>query len=173
VYRDPDAAKRALTRFQEAGYSSDRLGVLARDQDRAEDLADSTGAKVAGGAATGAATGGVLGGLTGLLVGAGALLIPGIGPVAAAGALAATFGVVGGTAAAGAGIGAGIGGIAGALVGLGFDRDEADYYDRAVREGHTLVTVEDDEGRADALFAETGAERYSRSARASSGPPII
>jgi hypothetical protein len=176
VYNDPEAARRAITRFLESGYPAESLGVLARDQEQAERLAESTGAKVAGGALTGAAAGGMLGGLTGLLLGAGALAIPGIGPVAAGGALAAAFGLAGGTAVAGASIGASVGGLAGALVGLGFDQQEADYYDRAVREGRTLVTVHDDEGRAERLFDETGAERYRRGASAAGKtppPPII
>jgi hypothetical protein len=164
LYSDPDAARRGLTRFREAGYDSDRLGVVARDRDDAHDAAEGTGAKVAGDAAKGAVAGGVLGGLTGLLVGIGALAIPGIGPVVAGGALASAFGIGGGTAVAGAGIGAAAGGIVGALVGLGFEQDEAEYYDRGVREGRTLVTVRDDEGRADSIFDETGADRYRRSA---------
>ena len=97
---------------------------------------------------------------TGLLVGIGALAIPGIGPVVAGGALATAFGMGGGTAVAGAGIGAAAGGIVGALTSLGFSKDEAEYYDTGVREGRTLVTVHDDDGRAEGIFDETGAENY-------------
>jgi len=131
-----------------------------RDRDEARELAEDTGTGVAAGAATGAVAGGVLGGITGLLVGIGALAIPGIGPVVAGGALASAFGLGGGTAVAGAGIGAGVGGVIGALTGLGFSKDEAEYYDRGVRDGRTLVTVHDDDGRADSIFDETGADRY-------------
>jgi hypothetical protein len=81
----------------------------------------------------------------------------------AGGALATALGMGGGTAVAGAGIGAVAGGLVGALVGLGFDKDEAEYYDRGVREGRTLVTVHDDDGRAESIFDETGADRYRRS----------
>ena len=160
LYSDPEAAGRGIRRFRDAGYEGDRIGIVSRDRERAEDVAEDTGANVAGGAATGAVTGGILGGLTGLLVGIGALAIPGIGPVVAGGALASAFGLGGGTAVAGAGIGAGVGGLIGALTGLGFSNDEAEYYDRGVREGRTLVTVHDDDGRAEAIFDETGAERY-------------
>jgi len=129
-------------------------------------VAHDTGAKVVGGATTGAVAGGVLGGLTGLLVGIGALAIPGIGPVIAGGALASAFGLGGGTAVAGAGIGAAAGGIVGALTGLGFSDDEARYYDEGVRGGRTLVTVHEDDnyeqGRAERLFDDTGADRYRR-----------
>jgi hypothetical protein len=160
LYTDSTAAERGIRRFRDAGYEGERLGIVSRDRREAEELAEDTGASAATGAATGAVAGGILGGLTGLLVGIGALAIPGIGPVMAGGALASAFGLGGGTAVAGAGIGAAAGGIVGALTGLGFSKDEAEYYDRGVREGRTLVTVHDDDGRSESIFDETGADRY-------------
>jgi hypothetical protein len=160
LYRDPTEAERGIRRFRESGYEGERIGIVTRDRDEGKELAKDTGAKAATGAATGAAAGGLLGGITGLLVGLGALAIPGIGPVVAGGALASAFGMAGGTAVAGAGIGAAAGGIVGALTGLGFSKDEAEYYDKGVREGRTLVTVHEDDGRAEGIFDETGAERY-------------
>jgi hypothetical protein len=166
LYSDPSAAERGIRRFRDSGYEGDRIGIVSRDRDEARDVAENTGASAATGAATGAVAGGVLGGLTGLLVGIGALAIPGIGPVVAGGALASAFGIGGGTAVAGAGIGAGVGAVGGGLVGaltdLGFDKDEAEYYDTGVRNGRTLVTVHDDDGRSESIFDETGAERYRR-----------
>ena len=160
LYADPDAAGRGIRRFRDSGYDADRIGIVSRDREEAKELAEDTGTHVAAGAATGAVAGGLLGGLTGLLVGIGALAIPGIGPVVAGGALATAFGMGGGTAVAGAGIVAAAGGIVGALTSLGFSKDEAEYYDHGVREGRTLVTVHDDDGRADSIFDETGADRY-------------
>lgn len=166
LYNDPAAAEVGIRRFKDSGYDSDRIGIVSRDRAEAKELAENTGASAATGAATGAVAGGLLGGLTGLLVGIGALAIPGIGPVIAGGALATAFGVGGGTAVAGAGIGAGVGAVGGGLIGaltnLGFDKDEAEYYDTGVRDGRTLVTVHDDDGRSSAIFDETGAERYRR-----------
>lgn len=159
LYNDVASAERGVHRFRDAGYSGDRIGIVSRDS-AAKDVAEDTGAKAAGGAATGAVAGGVLGGLAGLLVGIGALAIPGIGPVVAGGMLASAFGLGGGTAVAGAGIGAAAGGLIGGLTGLGFSHDEATYYDEGVRSGRTLVTVDDEHGRAEGLFDETGAERY-------------
>jgi len=159
LYNDVDTAERGVRRFRDAGYPGERIGIVSRDS-AAKQVAEDTGAKAAGGAATGAVAGGVLGGLTGLLVGIGALAIPGIGPVVAGGVLASAFGLGGGTAVAGAGIGAAAGGLLGALTGLGFSHDEASYYDEGVRGGRTLVTVEDDQDRAEGLFDETGADRY-------------
>jgi len=170
LYDDPTAAERGIRRFRDSGYEGERIGIVSRDREESKELAEDTGAKAATGAATGAMAGGLLGGLTGLLVGIGALAIPGIGPVVAGGALASAFGIGGGTAVAGAGIGAGVGGVVGALTKLGFDKDEAEYYDTGVRNGRTLVTVHDDDGRSESIFDETGAERYRRPTTGETAP---
>jgi len=65
--------------------------VAARDKGQQKDLTESTGTGVAEGAGKGAVGGGVLGGIVGLLAGVGALVIPGIGPIIAGGALASTL----------------------------------------------------------------------------------
>jgi len=166
LYDDSAAAEKGIRRFRDSGYEGERIGIVSRDQSEAREVAENTGAGAATGAATGAVAGGLLGGLTGLLIGIGALAIPGIGPVIAGGALATAFGIGGGTAVAGAGIGAGVGAVGGGLVGaltnLGFEKDEAEYYDTGVRDGRTLVTVHDDDGRSESIFDETGAQRYRR-----------
>ncbi len=95
----------------------------------------------ASGAGTGAGIGAVLGGAAGLLAGIGALAIPGVGPVVAAGALVATL--------AGAGVGAAVGGLVGALLEAGIPREHADIYAEAVRRGGTLVTVRTDDALSD------------------------
>lgn len=58
-----------------------------------------------------------MGGVTGLLAGIGALAIPGIGPILAAGPIVATL--------TGVAVGAGAGGLVGGLIGLGIPEDEA------------------------------------------------
>jgi hypothetical protein len=97
------------------------------------------------GAGVGAVAGGVLGGGAGLLAGIGALAIPGVGPVVAAGWLIATL--------AGAGIGAASGGLVGSLTSAGLSRDEAQVYSEGVKRGSSLVTVRAEE--ADAPRVET------------------
>jgi uncharacterized membrane protein len=89
----------------------------------------------------GAAAGAMFGGIGGLLVGLAALAIPGIGPIVAAGPIAAAL--------TGAGIGALTGGLLGALIDLGVDEDSAEYYAEGVRRGGTLVTAHVDEGIAE------------------------
>ena len=112
--------------------------------------ADSSSA--AEGAGAGAVGGGVLGGVLGLLVGVGALAIPGIGPVLAAGPLAAALGAAGASTLVGAGIGAAAGGIIGALVGAGIPEEDAGFYAEGVRRGGTLVLVKSSDDMAQRAY---------------------
>jgi hypothetical protein len=105
----------------------------------------------------GASTGAVLGGVGGLLAGLGLLAIPGLGPIVAAGWLAAT--VTG--AGIGAAGGAATGGIVGALKNAGHSEDDANVYSEGVRRGGTLVSVR----VADAMVPQVEAlmQRYNAS----------
>jgi hypothetical protein len=126
--------------------ASDTTGEYGRylDEDYARTAEDVETSGAASGAGVGAGVGAVIGGLGGLLVGLGALAIPGIGPVLAAGPLAAAL-----SGLAGAGVGAVAGGVAGGLIGalvdMGVPEEQANYYAEAVRRGGTLVTVQTDE----------------------------
>jgi hypothetical protein len=82
-------------------------------------------------------TGAALGGVGGLLAGLGLLAIPGLGPIVAAGWLAAT--VTG--AGIGAAGGAATGGIVGALKNAGHSDEDANVYSEGVRRGGTLVSA--------------------------------
>jgi hypothetical protein len=86
------------------------------------------------GATAGAFLGGITGGIAGWLIGIGALAIPGIGPIVAAGALATTLG--------GAAVGAVAGGLIGALVGAGIPEDDAREYETHVGQGRILITAQ-------------------------------
>ena len=87
-----------------------------------------------------AVSGAVLGGFLGA---AGALLIPGIGPVVAGGILI--------TALGGAAIGATTGGVIGAFVNMGLPEHDAHHYTREFEAGRTIVTVKTD-GRQQEAF---------------------
>jgi hypothetical protein len=92
------------------------------------------------GAGTGASLGTALGGGAGLLAGIGALAIPGIGPIVAAGWLVAAL--------TGAGVGAAACGLLGSLTGAGVSEADAHVHAEGVRRGGTLVTVRADETQA-------------------------
>jgi hypothetical protein len=88
-------------------------------------------------AATGAGVGAVVGGAGGLLTGLGLMAIPGVGPVVAAGWLAATaVGAVGGAVVGGA-----AGGIIGAMTESGVPENDAHVYAEGIRRGGTMVTA--------------------------------
>ncbi len=134
-------AQSVVKELVDAGFKRDQISLIANDAkgEYAKYAAD--GGKVADAAGAGAVGGTVVGGLAGLLTGLGALAIPGIGPVLAAGPLL-------GFAAAGAGIGAATGGLLNGLVAAGIPKDEAGYYAEGVRRGGTLVTVHTDDRMA-------------------------
>jgi len=109
-------------------------------------------------------TGGIIGGTLGLLVGIGALAIPGIGPIIAAGPIVATL--------AGMGAGGAVGGIVGALVGMGIPEFEAKRYEGAVKEGGTLLSVHcdtsDEIHTAKQALRDTGARDIASTGEAGS-----
>jgi len=115
-------ARRAMEALRDGPIMIEDISVISKDNtDRnSEDVS----------AGEGAAVGAVWGGLVGLT----ALLIPGIGPFIAIGAL--------GAALTGAGIGAVVGGIAAALIDFsGIPEDEARGYESEISAGKTLVAV--------------------------------
>jgi uncharacterized membrane protein len=132
VFDSPRQAEDALNDLKSAGFSPDQVSVVARDTRATREMTEATGMGGEG-AATGAVLGGITGGVLGWLVGIGALAIPGIGPIVAAGALATTLG--------GAAIGAAAGGLIGALVDLGVPEEEARRYEESVKAGSLLLTV--------------------------------
>lgn len=136
VFNDQHDAEMALNGLKEAGFSPDQVSVVAKDTTETKTMverSDMGGAETTG-AGTGALMGGLFGGAAGWLLGIGALAIPGIGPIVAAGALATTLG--------GAAIGAAAGGLIGALVGAGVPEGDAQTYETHVKEGRILITAQ-------------------------------
>ena len=115
------------------------------------------------GAATGAGTGAVVGGTLGWLAGIGALAIPGVGPLIAAGPIVAAL--------AGVGVGGAVGGLTGALVGMGIPEYEAKRYEGRVKEGGILLSVHCDSSdwtkKAKENLESTGADDVSSTGEAS------
>jgi hypothetical protein len=161
-------AQGAVSRLEAAGVPHSEISIVAnnsdgwfgngkgngkvdRDRDGVDDRAE--------GAGTGAGIGAGLGGTAGLLAGLGLLAIPGLGPVVAAGWLAAT--------AAGAAAGAATGGIVGALTQAGVSNDDADTYAEGIRRGGTLVTArvaDGDRARLEAALNQSAINTVERRA---------
>jgi uncharacterized membrane protein len=144
VFDTEQGAANAIAGLKSQGYSADDISVVGKNKDDMRDLREETGTKAPEGAAAGATTGGLLGGAAGLLTGLGLLAIPGIGPILAAGPIAATL--------TGAAVGAGAGGIVGGLIGMGIPEDEAKQYGSYVDDGKILVLVDSNADRDDGVY---------------------
>lgn len=160
MYENLAVARHVVDDLVRAGFGREHISLVAADQnqvytpyvDRMGNPRDAVtytaasrdadgrageGREVAGGAGIGA----LIGGLGGLLVGLGALAIPGVGPIIAAGPIVA--------AVTGATMGAVTGGMVGALVDLGIPDEEAEIYAEGVRRGYNMVAVQTPESRVD------------------------
>ncbi|MGF1616500.1 MAG: hypothetical protein ACFCU2_01640 [Acidimicrobiia bacterium] len=151
------SAEEAIRELHDLGYTNESIGYLDRHRDETgevivdpdyhvdgstDDAAEEAGKGAAGGAVGGAATGAG----AALLASAGLLVVPGIGPLLAAGTVAATLGAAAVGAAGGAVLGGAVGAVAGAM-----DDDDHDettsYYRRGLDHGDAMVTVEVTDGR--------------------------
>jgi uncharacterized protein (TIGR02271 family) len=132
-FRDRGAADAAYDDLLRNGFGRDDLSIMGRGREGGTGLADDDH--------VGAGEGAAVGGITGLLLGAAAMLIPGIGPIVAVGPIAA--GLAG--AVTGGVTGVVVGGITGALTDAGVDHDTATYYDERFKQGGYLLTVRADD----------------------------
>lgn len=131
-YRSFEDARNVVVRLSRDGIPAERVGLVGRQ----EGGDDNTAAAAGVGGAAGAATGAVLS--------LGALTLPGVGPVIAAGWFLG-----------GALVGALAGGLGGALIDAGVPQTDAERHAEAVNSGSALVTVaaETEEiGRVEAIM---------------------
>jgi uncharacterized membrane protein len=139
------------------------ISVLLPDSQGTRDFAHEHNTKAPEGAAAGAGAGGVLGGTLGLLAGIGALAIPGVGPLIAAGPVLAAL--------SGAAAGAAVGGLTGALVGLGIPEIEARAYEGKIRGGNILIAVHtdsrDEQNAAESVLKQAGAHHVGATSETS------
>jgi hypothetical protein len=92
----------ALEALRTAGVRKSDISAILPERDRTtKDLAHEINTKTPEGAATGAGTGAAVGGVLGWLVGIGALTIPGLGPLVAAGPIVAALAGAGAVGATG------------------------------------------------------------------------
>lgn len=136
LFDDYTDASAAVSALESSGVPSKDISIVSNNADNRH--GDSNAGE---GAGTGAGIGAVVGGAGGLLTGLGLMAIPGVGPVVAAGWLAAT--AVG--AVAGAVAGGTAGGIIGAMTSSGVSEEDAHVYAEGVRRGGSLVTAKVDD----------------------------
>lgn len=168
VYNDYSSAELAVRELEAAGLGASNIGIVAsnadgwhkpggkdvdpkhdKDRDGKDDRAE--------GAVTGGGLGAIAGGAVGVAAGLGMLAIPGVGPVVAAGWLAAlASGAVGGGVA---------GGIIGALVETGTSKENAELYVEALRRGGAIVTAkvsDSDEAKYAAIMDKSAFDIVAR-----------
>jgi uncharacterized protein (TIGR02271 family) len=137
VYSDQASAESAVQDLVSAGVNRDNISVLSNDTEgRYKSYFDDNGNLVDHddvSAGEGAGFGAVIGTLAGL----GLALIPGVGPILAAGPAAVAL-----TAGVGAAAGAATGGITAGLVDFGVSNEDAQTYQEVLRRGGSLVIVE-------------------------------
>ena len=124
IFRAQQDAEQAVSQLRQQGFNTEEINIVSKQQSDKkntehfnDDITDGT------------LTGGTLGGIGGLILGAGALTIPGIGPIIAAGPIAAALS------------GALAGGIAGGLIDWGIPAEVSRHYEREVAEGSILAVI--------------------------------
>jgi hypothetical protein len=131
AFSDLSQAAAAARALHAAGVTRDRLSIISRNHDEessyAAEMGGSPGAEIED-----SRTAARLGELSGYLLAAIALVLPGIGPIVAAGPLAAGLGEAAGHVA---------GGVATALTGAGISPDRAEALEAAVESGAILLAV--------------------------------
>src|ERR1035441_9002736 len=116
IYKTPGTAEAAVDHLLSKGFTNSAISVLMPDDESTRAFAHEKNTKAPEGTTTGVTTGAVIGGTLGPQPGIGALAIPGVGPLIAAGPILASL--------AGLGVGGTVGGIVGALIGLGIPEYE-------------------------------------------------
>lgn len=132
LYDDFDVATDAVEALVNDGFDRNNISIVAHNAgDRY------TGTEGVGTHDVNAGEGAGFGAIVGGLVGLGVALIPGVGPVLAAGPLGAAV-------AAGIGVvtGAATGGIVAGLIDFGVPENAAQYYAEGIRRGGALVSIE-------------------------------
>jgi hypothetical protein len=135
VFAQHEGAERAVKELKDSGFDVKKLSIIGSDYHSEEDVVGfyNTGDRMAFWGKTGA----FWGGLWGLLFGSAFFLIPGLGPIIAAGPVVAWIVgalegaiVVGGVSALGAG-----------LIGLGIPKDSVVKYEESLKAGKFLLVA--------------------------------
>ncbi|MDR3592214.1 MAG: hypothetical protein P4N41_21355 [Negativicutes bacterium] len=129
VFSSQKDAEQAVNRLRQQGFSNEEINIVSKKQGGKQYVDDDI--------SDGALTGGTLGGIGGLILGAGALAIPGVGPIIAAGPIAAALS------------GAVAGGLAGGLIDWGIPAEVSRHYEQEVASGSILAVIRTNRQKVD------------------------
>jgi len=167
IFPDQEAVEEAVDALRASNFRAADISVLFSSTESSKEFAHEQNTKAPEGAATGVAAGAVVGGGLGWLAGIGAIAIPGVGPLIAAGPIMAML--------AGAAGGGALGGLTGALVGLGIPEYEAKRYEGLVKDGGILLSVHCDDSdwvdKAKSILEECEATDIGSKSEASADYP--
>jgi hypothetical protein len=144
VFESKNQAEQAIHALRQQGFTNENISIVTKKGGRQEG-----GEYVEDDITDGALTGGTIGGIGGLILGAGALAIPGVGPIVAAGPIAAALG------------GAVAGGVAGGLIDWGIPAEVSRRYEQQVARGGILAVVHTDSqkvNQAAQILRQSGAK---------------
>lgn len=142
VFQSQSKAEQAVNQLRTQGFSEQEINIVSKEQTGETQYRDDE-------VGDGAMTGGTIGGVGGLLLGAGALAIPGLGPIMALGPIAAAIS------------GAVAGGIAGGLIDWGIPEEVSQHYEESVRQGGILTVIRtstDTVNQAATILRQNGAK---------------
>jgi uncharacterized membrane protein len=149
LFDNQDHAETAARQVRDQGLRTDDISIVVKHGDADEGQRGTTmGRDVNDNISDGVVSGGVLGGIAGLLIGAGSMVIPGLGIIAAAGPITGLLS------------GAVTGGIVGGLIDLGIPENRSKEYESELKRGKVLFSMKTDEdkvGRITSILRNTGA----------------
>lgn len=158
IFDSYDNAETAARQIKDQGLRTDDISIVAKQGESGNTSTTGTTATMTGNRNVNAAmgtnttakndnisdgvvTGGILGGLAGLLIGAGSMVIPGLGIVAAAGPITGLIS------------GAVTGGIVGGLVDLGIPENRSRQYETDIKAGKILFSMKTDDDKINQIAA--------------------
>ena len=155
IFDNYSDAERAAYQIKEQGLRTDDISIVTKQGEKDDNTkgmfmgttgqmnADMTAGRNKGGVndniSDGVISGGQLGGLAGLLIGAGSMVIPGLGIVAAAGPIT---GLVSGAVT---------GGNVGGLIDLGIPENKSRQYETDIKAGKTLFSMRTDDDKVEQI----------------------
>ncbi len=140
-------AEKAAHEVKERGLRTDDISIVAKHgENGGEHLGEGRDTRASMGRdatndniSDGVVTGGILGGLAGLLIGAGSMMIPGFGIIAAAGPITGLLS------------GAVTGGVVGGLIDLGIPENASRQYESELKSGRILFSMRTDDDKIESV----------------------